>query len=84
VENPDITGFEVIFEEVARLLPLFPKGSIGFEHLLLAVEEALILSLENRETQVLLRPEVVVDLAERDTGLFCDGPGREAGVADIE
>ena len=47
----------------------------------LTLEQALVLDLEDREDELALRAEVVVDLAERDLGGVRDAAGREVRVA---
>ena len=55
-------------EVVAGPLPPAPQRLRAGEHRALPREEAIVLGLEDREDELLLAPEVVVDLAERDPG----------------
>src|SRR5439155_7133551 len=50
-------------------------------HRPLALEQAGILRLQQRQDELLLAAEVVVDLAERDLGGLGDRPRREVRVA---
>ena len=81
LEDPDVAGREVGVEEVAGELPADPERFGRVEHLALALQQALVLGREDRQDELLLRAEVVVDLAERDVGGLGDAARREVGVA---
>ena len=63
------------------MLPVAPERLGAGEHPPLALEQPVVLRLEDREDELLLAAEVVVDLAERDARRLGDGPRREVGVA---
>ena len=81
LEDPDVARFEVRVEEVAGALPLDPERLRPGEHRALALEQPLVLGVEDGQDELLLAAEVVVDLAERDLGGLGDRAGREVGVA---
>ena len=81
LQDPDVTGLDVLIEEVAGAFPLPPERLWPAEHRALSLDEPDVLGLEDREDELLLAAEVIVDLAERNAGRVRDATRREVRVA---
>src|SRR5689334_16916515 len=84
LQDPDIARLDVDVEEVAGPLPADPQRLRCVEHVSLPLEEPDVLRIEDREDQLAFRPEVVMDLAERDVRELGDASRREPGIAVLE
>jgi hypothetical protein len=84
LEHAHVPRAKVVFEEVARLVPLLPQRHLGAIETTLPSQELLVLLGQHRQHQVLTGPEVIVDLAERDPCPLGHAPGRQAAIASVE
>src|SRR5580658_697993 len=66
LQHLHISGLQIVFEEVARLLVALPEWTVLGVHLGLAGETTGVLGPEKVEDELLLGAEVVVQLAQRN------------------
>jgi hypothetical protein len=81
LEHAHVARVEVVLEEVARLLVALPERPLARVHPGLPFEAPAVLLLEDGEEEALLRPEVVVELAQRHAGGLGHLAGGETAVA---
>jgi len=77
LQDAHVPGRQILLQVVAGLHPALPQRLRLREHRLLAGEQFLVLEGEQSEEETALGAEVIVDLAERHTGLVGDLAGGE-------
>ena len=84
LEDPHVAGLEVRLEEVAGALPTLPERLRPGVHRRLPFQEPRVLARQDGQDELLLRTEVVVDLAQRHVRQLGDATSREPRVAVLE
>src|ERR1700748_238838 len=83
-QHPDIARIKVFVEEITGLLPLLPQRQVGLVHGSLPGQPLLVLHVQHREHQFLLRSEVVVNLAQRHPRSLRDASCSQVRVTRIQ
>ena len=82
-QQAHITRLQVVFVEVAGLLPFFARARAALVHARLALEQGLVHVVEHRHHELLLAPEVVADQRVVDTGVAGDVAHVQPRVAGL-
>jgi len=80
-EDADVAGAQVLVQVGARRQVLLGERLRPGEERALALEQALVLAVEDGDEELLLSAEVVVDEGEPDAGRLGDRPRRRPGLA---